>query len=144
MVKEFVPNTIEYFQTAKENQFFDRKSARIKPDDIVRHLVAFANASGGTLVIGIENDGRITGFRGDGAHRAEEFKTVAAKRLVETPITLQVTEIAAANEKCFLQAIFPKSCRMFLENVASPIWRKLQRLSRNLPASEQTIAYISC
>ncbi len=45
---------------------------------------------------------------------------------------------------CFLQAIFPKSCRMFLENVASPIWRKLQRLSRNLPASEQTIAYISC
>ncbi len=99
MIQELVPDTIEYFQTAKENQFFDRKSARIKPDDIVRHLVAFANASGGTLVIGIENDGRITGFRGKGAHQADEFKTVAIKRLLETSITFQASEIAVTNEK---------------------------------------------
>ena len=99
MIQELVPNTIEYFQASKENQFFDRKSARIKPDDIVRHLVAFANASGGTLVIGIENDGRITGFRGNGAHQADEFKTVAIKRLLETPITFQTSEIAVTNEK---------------------------------------------
>ncbi|HPY64521.1 MAG TPA: ATP-binding protein [Bacillota bacterium] len=99
MIQELVPNTFEYFQTAKENQFFDRKSARIKPDDIVRHLVAFANASGGTLVIGIENDGRITGFRGNGAHQADEFKTVAIKRLLDTPITFQTSEIAVTNEK---------------------------------------------
>lgn len=98
MIQELVPNTIEYFQSAKENQFFDRKSARIKPDDIVRHLVAFANASGGTLVIGIENDGRITGFRGNGAHQIDEFKTVAIKRLLETPITFDTCEIAVRNE----------------------------------------------
>jgi ATP-dependent DNA helicase RecG len=98
MIQELVPNTIEYFQSAKENQFFDRKSARIKPDDIVRHLVAFANASGGTLVIGIENDGRITGFRGNGAHQIDEFKTVAVKRLLETPITFDTCEIAVRNE----------------------------------------------
>ena len=98
MIQELVPNTIEYFQSAKENQLFDRKSARIKPDDIVRHLVAFANASGGTLVIGIENDGRITGFRGNGAHQIDEFKTVAVKRLLETPITFDTCEIAVRNE----------------------------------------------
>ncbi|WP_231699878.1 AlbA family DNA-binding domain-containing protein [Arcanobacterium phocae] len=42
----------------KEGQYFDRKSARIKPKDILRHLVAFANAEGGKLVIGIEDDGK--------------------------------------------------------------------------------------
>ncbi len=98
MTQEPIPNTIEYFQTAKENQFFERKSAKIKPDDIVRHLVAFANASGGTLVIGIENDGRITGFQKKDAHQIEEFKTVAVKRLVETPIAIQASEIVVTNE----------------------------------------------
>ena len=34
------------FATAKENQYFDRKSARIKPNDAARHIVAFANAAG--------------------------------------------------------------------------------------------------
>lgn len=92
------PNTIKYFQLTKENQFFDRKSARIKPDEIARHLVAFANANGGKLIIGIENDGRITGFKTKGAHDEEEFKNVAIKRLVSTPITVRYSKIEVKNE----------------------------------------------
>ena len=38
---------LEYVQNAKENLYFDRKSARIEPKDIIRHVVAFANANGG-------------------------------------------------------------------------------------------------
>lgn len=45
-----------------EGQLFDRKSGRIAPRDLAVHLIAFANADGGTLVLGIENDGRITGM----------------------------------------------------------------------------------
>ena len=33
---------------------------------------------------------------------------------------------------CFLQALFGKKCKIFLENVASPNWRKLQSLDRQL------------
>ena len=61
------------FATAKEGQYFDRKSARIKPNDAARHVVAFANAGGGKLVIGIEDGGEITGFRRGGARDVEEF-----------------------------------------------------------------------
>ncbi|WP_311377376.1 hypothetical protein [Anaerococcus vaginalis] len=39
-------NTAEYYCLQGENQFFDRKSARIKPIDILKHLVAFANFEG--------------------------------------------------------------------------------------------------
>lgn len=46
-------NTAEYYCLQRENQFFDRKSARIKPIDILKHLVAFANFEEGKLVIGI-------------------------------------------------------------------------------------------
>lgn len=54
--------TLEYLSNEKEGQYLDRKSARIKPSDIARHIVAFANANGGVLAIGIEDNGEITGF----------------------------------------------------------------------------------
>ena len=65
---------LEYVQNAKENLYFDRKSARIEPKDIIRHVVAFANANGGKLVIGVENDGRLTGFTNIQSHSVEEYK----------------------------------------------------------------------
>ena len=40
---------------------------------------------------------------------------------------------------CFLQAFFGESCKIFLENIASPFWQKLQRpvqsLREPLPAT---------
>lgn len=53
--------SIEKMKTMAESQFFDRKSARITPKDFSHQLSAFANASGGMVVIGIEDDGIITG-----------------------------------------------------------------------------------
>ena len=60
-------NDPKRFSSEKENQYFDCKSARKDANDISRHISAFANASGGKLVIGIEDDGEITGFRRRGA-----------------------------------------------------------------------------
>ena len=55
------------FSTFKENQYFDRKSARKDDKEIAKHISAFANAAGGKLVIGIEDDGEVTGFKRSGA-----------------------------------------------------------------------------
>ena len=54
--------SIDELITRKEDQTFDRKSARKDPKGLSNHFVAFANADGGTLVIGIEDDGVITGI----------------------------------------------------------------------------------
>jgi ATP-dependent DNA helicase RecG len=40
--------------TLPEDQWYDRKSILIKPKDLCRHLVAFANAEGGVIVIGVQ------------------------------------------------------------------------------------------
>ena len=50
--------TLEYMQREHENKYFDRKSAGIKPSDLAHHISAFANADGGTLVIGIADKTR--------------------------------------------------------------------------------------
>lgn len=39
-----------------EDQWFDRKSNRSSPQDVANLLVGFANADGGTIVVGLSND----------------------------------------------------------------------------------------
>ena len=51
--------TLKYMQTENENKYFDRKSAQIRVVDLAPHISAFANADGGTIVIGISDKKRI-------------------------------------------------------------------------------------
>lgn len=74
MQQPITRNDPALFSTEEENQYFDRKSARKDEKEIAKHISAFANASGGKLVIGIEDDGRVTGFKRDGARNIEEFE----------------------------------------------------------------------
>jgi len=53
--------TLEKILREKEGQLFDFKSARLDHREVAAHFVAFANADGGLLAIGIEKDGTITG-----------------------------------------------------------------------------------
>lgn len=53
-----------------EDQWFDRKSFRIAPRELANVMVGFANADGGTLVVGI-HDGTIEGTDRSPTHRNE-------------------------------------------------------------------------
>ena len=92
-------NKLAYYCSERENQFFDRKSSRIKPLDIIKHLVAFANAEGGQLVIGIEDDGTITGFNYKGAHAIDEYRNIFLTELRETPINPRFDVLDVKNNK---------------------------------------------
>lgn len=54
--------TIEEMCTSAERQQFDRKSAKIDAAAISTPVIAFANADGGLLAVGIEDNGIITGI----------------------------------------------------------------------------------
>ena len=54
--------TIEEMCTTTEKQSFDRKSAKIEVTAIATPMIAFANADGGLLAVGIEDNGEITGI----------------------------------------------------------------------------------
>ena len=53
---------IETLRTKVEQQTFDRKSVRIDAKGLAVVLSAMANADGGEVVVGIEDDGRVTGI----------------------------------------------------------------------------------
>lgn len=94
-----------------EDQWFERKSRRIEPRRLADALVAFANADGGTLVVGLAN-GRVEGTRADLRRRNELMQAamdftqpvVAVKSALYacvrddgTPDDLFVIEIAPSN-----------------------------------------------
>ena len=54
--------TIVQICGAVESPLFDRKSARIDAKTLAIHLIAFANADGGIIAVGVEDDGTITGI----------------------------------------------------------------------------------
>lgn len=91
-------NDPELFSSVKENQYFDRKSARKDEKEIAKHISAFANASGGKLVIGIEDDGEITGFKRNGARNIEEFEQAPLTTCTPAP-TVRTSPVAVTNSK---------------------------------------------
>lgn len=92
---------LHYWQFAPESQYLDRKSARKKPSELLRHLIAFANADGGKLVIGIEDEKQgniITGFKDGHAYLIEDFKKID-REMRDTPLALTFEEIPVVNVK---------------------------------------------
>ena len=54
--------TIEQICGTVERSSFDRKSARIDAKALAVTMIAFANADGGVIAVGVEDDGTITGI----------------------------------------------------------------------------------
>ena len=86
MRQPIATNDVVLFSTLKENQYFDRKSAHKDDREIAKHISAFANAAGGKLVVGIEGNGEVTGFRRNGARDIENFERAALATCTPTPI----------------------------------------------------------
>lgn len=65
--------TLEYMQHEPENKYFDRKSAKVQPADLSEIISAFANADGGTIVIGIGDNGSLEGIHSAGKNKINDF-----------------------------------------------------------------------
>lgn len=88
--------TLDAIISQTEGQYFERKNAKIAPKDIIKHLIGFANAGGGMFVIGIEDDGEITGFKKPKAHSVSEYLH-AVQTLQKIPIVHRSEVVAVQN-----------------------------------------------
>lgn len=90
--------TLDYMCNEKENQFFDRKSAKKAPKEIANHISGFANASGGTLIIGIADNGVVEGFE-ECNDKYNEFLKVTGTNYLKTIPNYKNEEIEVINYK---------------------------------------------
>lgn len=99
--KKCLTQNLSYYQFEPESQYLDRKSARKKPSELLKHLIAFANADGGQLVIGIEDEKHeniITGFKDGRAYQIEDFKKIG-RDVRGTPLNLSFEEVPVTNHQ---------------------------------------------
>ena len=72
--------TLKYIVEAPEGKYFDRKSAKIKPAVLAELISGFANAEGGTIVVGIsDSDRKISGINYIGEEGINNLVTAPKK-----------------------------------------------------------------
>lgn len=82
-----------------EGTYLERKSARLEPKKLAEHISAFGNAEGGKIIIGIEDNGEVTGFN---IHQSSkdigDFKNAPYECLQNMP-DYEVEEVEVINSK---------------------------------------------
>ena len=131
--------TIEYMCNEKENQFFDRKSAKKDIKELANHIAGFANASGGTLVIGISDDGKLKGFEECPEKYNKFLKITSGDYLKTMPKfeneTINIINYKGNKDKILLIHISP-SINTLIRNVKDEVYLR-QGDSTNKLSSEQ-------
>jgi ATP-dependent DNA helicase RecG len=97
---------LKHLLSAPEDQWFDRKSARIAPKDLARPLIAFANAEGGTLTIGLREgsyDGELLTTDKENAIRQ------AGIDFTVPPVRTQVRRLEVGDDRSLLLIDVPPS-----------------------------------
>ena len=100
------------FKSALEGSERNRsRKASLVARDIGETLVAFANADGGTLIVGVEDDGRLSGISyADG--RVQTLRNAPKTHVhSDTPLLGVRTHLVAMNEKTILVFDVPKGTR---------------------------------
>lgn len=78
--------TMDYMTNVHENKYFDRKSAQIKLADLAPIVSSFANAEGGTIVLGIsDKTRRIEGINAFGEEKINHFEAVCKEQCHPMP-----------------------------------------------------------
>lgn len=93
------------YLTSKEDQHFERKEAKIENRKLLTHIVGFANAEGGTLVLGISDDGKITGCK-NSEKNSDDIERLINNNLIP-PLTVEVNKIETPSNDYILEIIVP-------------------------------------
>ena len=83
-----INNNLSELISQGENSSIEFKSEKVRPESVAREMTAFANTNGGTLLIGIEDDGTITGIKSERLSQMPVFRTEELKNKKITVIEI--------------------------------------------------------
>lgn len=108
----FRPNDVEYRLEGEdlrarikvgENQWTEFKSKLPADDEFLESIAAFANSAGGTVIVGIDRNGRIVGFK-DKKYDADHVTSAVRSNIRPTP-RFEVTEVQLDRRPLMLVAV---------------------------------------
>ena len=104
--------TLDNIQHTTEFQIFDRKSAKIDAKGLAVILIAFANADGGTVALGVEDDGKVTGVDGMQSHINDLLRAsfdYCVPSIHTSPEYMEVTDYKGQPNHIILMRVAPST-----------------------------------
>lgn len=132
--------TLEYLKNVQENSYFDRKSAKIDVRKLANIIASFANANGGTIALGVEDNGNLSGIKCCGDNKSNDFlKIISNNYFKNLPVvnieSIDVINIKNEKDNIFLYHIEP-SLNRIIRNVKDEVYLR-QGDSSNKLSNEQ-------
>lgn len=110
-------NTIQQLISQGENAQIEFKSVAVSPDAIAREMVAFANNLGGTLLIGVEDDGTVSGIN---TSSLDEWVANISRNNITPALQVSVEHIVLS-DKTLCVVTVPKVTARRTETVLIPL-----------------------
>ena len=106
-------------------------------DSLASEMAAFANANGGTIYIGISDDGTAPGLSSHDVSRLNQLISNAATQGVRSPLTVQTRNIALGNGRLCMVVEVPKGLDKPYFDKNGVIWMKAGSDKRRIQSKEE-------
>ncbi len=93
-------------------------------DSLAAEMAAFANSEGGTIFIGVADDGSIPGLLSKDVNRINQLISNAASQHVRSPLTVQTENIPADSNRIIIALTVPKGIDKPYFDKNGVIWLK--------------------
>lgn len=104
-----------------ESQYFDRKSARIEPKNLANVIASFANANGGVIAVGVEDDGTISGINNLSSKQKNELMKITTNNYLKQLPFVDIEEIEI-NDKIILLYHVRATIDKIIRNVKDEVY----------------------
>lgn len=106
-------------------------------DALAAEMVAFANGDGGTLFVGVDDDGAITGLSTEDVQRINQLIANVASQSVRSPLTVQSRNIAVTGGRLVVVLGVPAGLDKPYFDRNGVIWLKAGADKRRLNSKEE-------
>lgn len=115
-----------------ENTSLEFKSNEVRPEALAREMVAMSNTFGGTILIGVEDDGSITGIQPP--HNEEWISNIARNNIV--PAISPVIEFIEHHDRNIAVVQIPKGAHKPYQTIDGKYWIRVGSTNRTATKEE--------
>ena len=106
-------------------------------ESLASEMAAFANTDGGTIFLGVSDDGSIPGLSGPDVARINQLISNAASHLVRSPIAVQTENVALDSGRLMIVLTVPKGIDKPYFDKNGVIWLKAGSDKRRVNSKEE-------
>jgi ATP-dependent DNA helicase RecG len=106
-------------------------------ESLASEMAAFANSNGGTIFIGVADDGSTPGFAGQDVSRINQLISNASSQLVRSPLAVQTENVALENGRIVIVLAVPKGIDKPYFDKNGVIWLKAGADKRRVNSKEE-------